>query len=92
MADERHCVALRLRVKREHADGCLESLAGDLDGAVIGIPDAEGLFEVWLEAGSRGDALQRVWNAIARCRADDMIVFALDPNLADHWLEDGDTT
>ena len=90
--DERHCVALRLRVRREHAGGCLEQLAEELCDAVIGIPDAEGLFEVWLDAGSRGDALQQVYNAIARSHADDMVVFALDPNLADHWLEDGDTT
>jgi hypothetical protein len=90
--DERHCVALRLRVKRAHSGGCLEALADELEGAVIGIPDAEGLFEVWLDAGSRGDALQRVHNAIARSHADDMVLFALDPNLADHWLEDGDTT
>jgi hypothetical protein len=89
---ERQAVALRLRVRREHSGGCLEDLRTELPDAVIGVPDVEGLFEVWLDSDSRGDALQRVWNAIARCHADDMIVFALDPNLADHWLEDGDTT
>jgi hypothetical protein len=89
---ERHTVGLRLRVLPEHAGGCIEAIGDELPGATVGEPDAAGLFDVELVAGSRGDALQQVWNAIARCRADDVVVFALDPNLADHWLQDGDTT
>jgi hypothetical protein len=90
---ERHAVELRLRVRREHAGGCVDAIRERLpDEATVGEPDETGLFEVSLDAGSRGTALELVWNAITRCGADDEVVFALDPNLADHWLMDGDTT
>jgi hypothetical protein len=89
---ERHSVELRLRVKPEFSNHCLEHLEAALPDAEIGEPDAHGLFEIELEAPSRGAALSDVWSAIVAAGADDDVVFALHPNLPDHWLQDGDTT
>lgn len=89
---ERHSVELRLRVKPEFSNGCVENIEAALPDAEIGEPDEHGLFEINLDAFSRGDALSQVWSAIVAAGADDEVVFALHPNLPDHWLQDGDTT
>ena len=89
---ERHSVELRLRVKPEYSNHCLEHLEAELPDAEVGTPDEHGLFQVELDAFSRGDALSQVWSAIVAAGADDDVVFALHPNLPDHWLQDGDTT
>ena len=67
-------------------DAALERLAQQLSDAQLSPPDPEtGVFDVTLEAESREDALNRVWNALAAAGADDEIVFLEHPDVPEHW-------
>lgn len=62
-----------------------EELAAAVGGAEIGEPDEGGTFDLTLVADSQDDALQRVWDGVAKAGADDHIAFAEHPSLPDHW-------
>lgn len=82
-------VALRLGDRGEGADRALEGFRRALPGATVGRADETGSFEVELEASSREEALERVWDAIGASGADDHIVSLEHPDLPSHWRREG---
>ena len=67
-------------------DAALERLAEQLSDAQLAPPDPDtGVFDVTLDAESREEALNRVWNALAAAGADDEIVFLEHPDVPEHW-------
>lgn len=62
-----------------------EDIATAAGGAEIGEPDEGGVFDLTVIADSQEDALQRVWDAVAKAGADDHIAFAEHPSLPEHW-------
>jgi hypothetical protein len=74
----------------ERADAARADLARALPGARVGEPDADGTFEIALDAPDHEAALQAVWNAVAASGADEHIVFAEHPDVPEHWrAQDG---
>jgi hypothetical protein len=62
-----------------------EELAAVLPGVNVGVPDAEGVFDISLDAEDQDDALSQVWNAVAASGTDDHIAFLEHPDLPEHW-------
>jgi hypothetical protein len=62
-----------------------EQLVAVLPDAEITDADAEGVFEIMIEAADQEQALQRVWDALAESGTDDHIVFLEHPDLPEHW-------
>jgi hypothetical protein len=71
-----------------------ERLGEALGPGALGDIDADGIVEITVkDAKDFEDALDRVWNAMARAGADDAFVFAEHPCIPDHWRRkdrDGD--
>jgi hypothetical protein len=44
-----------------------------------------GVFDVRLDAESREEALNKVWNALAAAGADDELMFLEHPDIPEHW-------
>jgi hypothetical protein len=81
----RHAVGMHTPHRNERAEQGHAALAAALAEAEVGEPDADGMFEIALEAPDREAALERVWNAVAAAGADDHIVFAEHPDVPEHW-------
>jgi hypothetical protein len=63
-----------------------EQLAAVLPaGATVGAPDADGAFDVAVEAADLDAALTIVWDAVAASGTDDHLVFLEHPDLPEHW-------
>ena len=61
-------------------------LTEQLGDAGVGTPDPEtGVFDVTVDADSREEALNHVWNALAAAGADDEILFLEHPDVPEHW-------
>jgi hypothetical protein len=70
----------------ELANESYERLAEQLGDAEVGQPDPDtGVFDVTLDADSREEALNHVWNALAAAGADDEILFLEHADVPDHW-------
>jgi hypothetical protein len=70
----------------ELANKAYRRLADQLGDAEVGEPDPEtGVFDVTVDAESREEALNHVWNALAAAGADDEIVFLEHPDVPEHW-------
>jgi DNA-binding NarL/FixJ family response regulator len=68
------------------ASSAHERLAERLGDARVDQPDPDsGVFDVSLEAESREEALERVWNALAAAGSDDEIVFLEHSDIPEHW-------
>jgi uncharacterized protein (UPF0261 family) len=80
-----HTVALQVIEAGE--DKAIDALAGVLDDAEVGTPDATGILEVTVEADDFEAALTTVWNGIAAAGADDKLAFAEHPDIPEHWRE-----
>ena len=57
------------------------------DGRVSPVDQETGVFDAVVDADSREDALQRVWNALAAAGADDHILFIEHPDIPEHWRQ-----
>jgi hypothetical protein len=83
---ERHRVALHAShpgpLAREAARRLAEVLGDD---ASMGDFDEVGIIEIELPAGSREEALQRAFDAMALAGADDELIFAEHPDIPGHW-------
>jgi hypothetical protein len=55
------------------------------DDAQVGEPDADGAFDVTVEADDLDSALMTVWDAVAASGTDDHLVFLEHPDLPEHW-------
>jgi hypothetical protein len=63
-----------------------EQLAAALpDGAQVGAVDADGAFDVTLEADDLDVALTTVWDAVAASGTDDHLLFLEHVDLPEHW-------
>jgi hypothetical protein len=82
----RHRVALHEPHRSPRAEKAKAALCGCLpDNAVVSDTDETGTFEVEIDAEDREDALHTVWNAMASCGGDDMLIFAEHADVPEHW-------
>jgi hypothetical protein len=86
----RQLVGMQLIRRSERAEAARADLASVLPGADVTEPDADGTFEIAVEAPSREAALKAVWDAVAASGADEHIVFAEHPDVPEHWRVRGD--
>ena len=80
-----HRIALQLLDRTPRGVRARQDLIACLDGARATEPDEGGAFEVIFECNGQDDALDRVWNAVAQCGADDHLVILEHPPIARHW-------
>jgi hypothetical protein len=80
-----HRIGLQLTDRTPRAHRCRDDLIEALDGAESTQPDADGTFEVVVDAPTAEDALKVVWNGIARGGCDDHLVILEHPDVPRHW-------
>ena len=73
----RHNVSPRDREAREQ-------LAAALPGAKLTEPDDEGVFDIFLDADSEAQALERVFDAIGASGTEDHLAILEHPDLPEH--------
>lgn len=79
-------VTLAIDQAGAEADAAYQRLVEQLPDARVEEPEADtGVFDVRLEAESRDEALNRVWNALAAAGADDELLFLEHPDIPEHW-------
>lgn len=67
-------------------EGAWRRLGEQLPDADVGEPDPDtGVFDVTLDADSRDEALQTVFDAVAAAGGDDELVFLEHPDIPEHW-------
>jgi hypothetical protein len=76
---------LMLHARTPRDEEARAQLAAALPDASVGRPDAQGIFEITLDAEDQEAALTRVWNAVAASGTDDHVVFLEHPDVPEHW-------
>jgi hypothetical protein len=61
------------------------------DDATLGEPDDGGVIEVRVRAGDMGEALQRVYDAVAAAGVDDHLEIVEHPESPGHWRQTEDS-
>jgi hypothetical protein len=86
MADRQTVAMLLLHPGTPRDAQARKELAAALPpGATVTPPDELGVFEVSLEADDFEQALQQVWDAVAKSGTDDHVVFLEHADLPEHW-------
>jgi hypothetical protein len=71
---ERFTIPVEFRLlddAREHGHEVVVALAAELDGANVAGPDERGVIDVTLEAGTREEAVHRIWEVAQLARVSD---------------------
>ena len=85
MADRYVVAMLMLHFGTPRDQEARQELGAALPGAKVTKPDELGVFEVHVDAEDYEQALQKVWDAVAKSGTDDHIVFLEHPELPEHW-------